>query len=47
MKQYEAETLEKIQREDYFERVDPNEKDLIGDFADRVIERSLYIYRNR
>jgi len=47
MKQNEKETLEKIKREDYYERVHYDKLDLIGDLAGRVLERSLYLYRNR
>jgi len=47
MKQNEKETLEKIKRKDYYERVDYDKLDLFGDLAGRVLERSLYLYRNK
>lgn len=46
LKDFEEETLEKIKREDMFGDVQ-NGEDVLGDFVDRVIERSLYIYKNR
>lgn len=47
IKNYEHEVLEKIQRENMFSEVDYQKEDFLGDFIDRVIEGSLYIYRNR
>ncbi len=50
LKQYEYEVLEKIKNEDMFSQVSENytnNRDHLGDFIDRVIERSLFIYKNK
>lgn len=47
LKDYEEEVLEKIQKEDLFGDKYYGKEDIFGDFVDKVIERSLYIYRNR
>ena len=46
MKYYEQDVYDRIQREDYYEDLKSN-FDVIGDFADKVIYRSLYLYKNR
>jgi hypothetical protein len=46
LKVYENEILEKIEKENYFPSKN-YEKDPLGDFIDRVIDRSLFIYKNR
>jgi hypothetical protein len=46
LKDYETEMLQKIQQNDIFEYV-PGEEDYLGNFIDRVIDRSLYLYKNR
>jgi hypothetical protein len=46
-KDFEEETLKKIHEDDLFEMVGYQKEDPFGDLVDRVIERSLYIYKNR
>jgi hypothetical protein len=46
LKDYESETLTKIQQNDIFEYI-PGDEDHLGNFIDRVIDRSLYLYKNR
>lgn len=45
-KEYEKRTLKKIYEEQTFKDI-PETKDILGDFLDRVIGRSLYLYNNR
>ena len=48
MNQYESEVLEKIKNEDLFSEIsEDSQNDYLGEFVDRVIERSLYIYKNK
>jgi hypothetical protein len=47
LNQYEQDTLEKIRQNDLFEYIENTKYDPLGDFVDRVIERSLYIYNNK
>jgi len=47
MRSFEKETLDKMQEGNYYENVDFNQVDYIGEFADRVLERSLYLYKHR
>jgi hypothetical protein len=50
IKQYEKDILEKIKKDDMFSKVlndNAQNQDHLGDFIDRVIERSLYIYKNK
>lgn len=46
-KNYEDEIFEKINNEDIFEQINYQKEDVLGDFIDRVIEGSLYVYRNK
>jgi hypothetical protein len=46
LKNYENEVLEKIQQDDLFADIGTTE-DMLGEFIDKVIDRSLYLYRNR
>jgi hypothetical protein len=43
---YESEMIEKISKDEMFNKISDN-GDAFGDYVDRVIERSLYLYRNR
>lgn len=45
-KEYEKRTLKKIYDEQTFQDV-PETKDILSDFLDRVIGRSMYLYNNR
>jgi hypothetical protein len=45
-KDYESEMIEKIDQEDMFNKIS-DKSDPFGDYIDRVIERSLYLYRHR
>jgi len=48
--EYETEVLEKIKNEDLFKDTNNYQSfkhDYLGDFIDRVIERSLFIYKNK
>ena len=44
--QFEKRTLKQIYDEQTFKDV-PETKDILGDFVDRVIVRSMYLYNNR
>ena len=44
---YEQEILERIEKENPFSDVQYSQHDILGEFIDRVIDRSLYIYKNR
>jgi len=44
--EYEKKTLNQIYDEQAFKDI-PETKDILGDFADRVLKRSMYIYNNR
>lgn len=44
--QFEKKTLKQIYDEQTFKDV-PETKDILGDFVDRVIVRSMYLYNNR
>lgn len=44
---YESEVLDKIKKEEMLDYVYSAEKDHLGDYIDDVIERSLYIYKNK
>lgn len=43
---YEAKVLDKLAKEELYADVGTT-KDILGEFVDRVIERSLYLYKNR
>lgn len=43
---YEKNILEKIAKEEIYDNVGET-KDVLGEFVDKVIERSLYLYKNR
>ncbi len=45
-KEFEKKTLKQIYDEQTFKDV-PETKDILGDFVDRVIVRSMYLYNNR
>jgi len=45
-KNFEKRTLNKIYEEKIFKDI-PDTKDILGDFLDRVIGRSMYLYNNR
>ena len=48
LKKYEKEVLRKINEEDLFDEANykHEKEDPLGDFIDRVIDGSLYIYKN-
>lgn len=46
LKEYENRTLKQIYDDEIFKDV-PETKDILGDFLDRVIGRSVYLYKNR
>jgi len=46
LKEFEIETFEKIKDYDLFYDI-PSNKDLLGDFVDKIIDRSVYMYKNR
>ena len=43
---YENDVLQKIDKEEMFSNIS-NKNDTLGEYIDRVIERSLYLYKNR
>jgi hypothetical protein len=43
---YEQKVMDKLAKEELYADVG-NTRDLLGEFVDRVIERSLYLYKNR
>lgn len=45
-KEYEKQILNKMIKEELFDEVGTT-KDILGSFVDKVLERSLYLYRNR
>ena len=45
-KAYEQKVLEKLEKEELVKDVGTT-KDIFGEFVDKVIERSLYLYKNR
>jgi hypothetical protein len=46
LKELEAETLEKLRDYDLFSDI-PSNRDILGDFVDKLINPSLYIYKNK
>ncbi len=46
LKEYEHKTLKQIYDEEIFKEV-KDTKDILGDFFDKVIGRSVYLYKNR
>ena len=44
--EYENDVLLKIDREEMFSNIS-SKNDPLGEYIDRVIERSLYLYKNR
>jgi len=46
LKEYENRTLKQIYDDEIFHDI-PETKDILGDFFDRVIGRSVYLYKNR
>lgn len=45
-KEFEKKTLKQVYDEQIFQDI-PDTKDILGDFVDRVIGRSMYLYNNR
>ncbi len=45
-KEYEKEILNNMMEDQLFEGIGTR-KDILGEFVDRVLDRSLYVYRNR
>ena len=46
LKDLEADTMEKLRDYDLFSDI-PCNKDILGDFVDKLIDPSLYMYRNK
>ena len=47
IKNYEEEVYEKIKDEQLFDNTGYKKEDILGNFIDRVITGSLYVYRNK
>jgi hypothetical protein len=46
LREYEMKILQNINNNKVFEDI-PETKDILGDFLDKVIGRSMYLYKNR
>jgi hypothetical protein len=46
LKEYEKQVLENLNNDQIFEEI-PDTNQILGNFLDRVLRRSMYVYKNR
>ena len=47
LREYESEVLDKLKNDDLFGELSFKKEDVFGSLIDRVIDVSLYLYKNR